>query len=66
MAYNGILQVVIDKTSKKVLRFGFCDFENDGSFDNGNETIIKKYKVFEFEIYEKDWFWDGENFGYES
>jgi len=37
------MQVVLQKSDNKVLRFGYCDFENDGSFDSENEKIIEKY-----------------------
>jgi hypothetical protein len=40
-------QVVIDKTTKDVKRFGYCDFENDGSFDSETEEIIEHYFVFD-------------------
>jgi hypothetical protein len=42
MAYNNIMQFVIDKTSKELLRFGNCDFANDGQFNSGTEEIIEK------------------------
>jgi hypothetical protein len=29
-----IRNIVINKTSKKVLKHGLCDFENDGQFDS--------------------------------
>ena len=30
---------VIETSSGDLLRAGYCDFENDGSFDSGSETI---------------------------
>lgn len=40
-------RVVIDKTTKDVKRYGYCDFENDGSFDSGTEEIVEHYFVFD-------------------
>jgi len=34
MSYN----CIIDTATGDLLRAGFCDFINDGSFDSGNET----------------------------
>ena len=48
-------QNVIDKTTKVVKRWGFCDFENDGSFDADTEEIIEKAFVFDPEIDEAEW-----------
>lgn len=58
MSYNGIKQVVIDKTNNQVLRWGYCDFENDGSFDGSNEEIIENDFNFQPDIDQQDWFWD--------
>lgn len=49
---------VIHKTTKKVLRFGFTDFENDGSFDSINEEIIEKYFTFKPSLRYQDWFYN--------
>jgi hypothetical protein len=60
-------QIVIDKETKKVLRFGHCDFENDGSFDSDTEQIIEQNfrfspGLYNFETGETtDWFYDEEN-----
>ena len=60
-------QIVIDKTSKKVLRFGCCDFENDGSFDSDTEQIIEQNFRFSPGLYNfatdamTDWYYDEEN-----
>lgn len=40
-------ETVIDKTSKEVKRYGYCDFLNDGSFDSDTEEIIDGF--FEFD-----------------
>ena len=34
MTFNG----VIETSTGNLLRAGFCDFENDGTFDSGTET----------------------------
>lgn len=31
---------VLNKTTKQVLRWGFCDFANDGKFNSITEEII--------------------------
>ena len=41
MECHWIRQVVIDKFTLEVKRHGFCDFENDGSFDPSTEDIIE-------------------------
>jgi hypothetical protein len=56
-----IMQTVINKETKKVLRYGYCDFEHDGSFDSENEEIIEKEWIFEKELQEVDYYWDAEN-----
>lgn len=53
-------QNVIDKTTKVVKRWGFCDFENDGSFDENTEEIIVKNFLFDPDIDETTWLWDSE------
>lgn len=35
--------IVLDKVTKEVLRYGYADFENDGTFDGANEEIITKH-----------------------
>jgi len=51
-------QNVIDKTTKVVKRWGFCDFENDGSFDSNTEEIIEMAFLFDPDIDEMTWLWD--------
>ena len=51
-------QFVIDKTTKKVLRFGFCDFANDGSFTSGTEEIIENNGILLPPLEEQDWYWN--------
>lgn len=41
-----IQQIVINTVTKKVLRRGYCDFENDGSFNAEKESIIEKEFLF--------------------
>lgn len=53
-----IRQVVIDKVSKQVKRHGFCNFENDGSFNSETEEIIEKDFIFNPDIDEQDWYWN--------
>ena len=58
-----IQKVVIDKNTKIVKRWGYCDFENDGSFDPDTEEIIEKnfdFKPSPFEVVV--WTWNGETF----
>ena len=57
-----IKQVVIDKTTGKVKRWGFCEFRDDGSFDPDTEEIIETEFDFEPDIDEQDWYWNGETF----
>ena len=63
-----IKQVVINKTTKKVLRWGYCDFTNDGSFDSVTEEVIEKDFIFDPPLYDMftdvttEWYWDGETF----
>lgn len=57
------MRVVIDKKTKKVLRYGYCDFESDGSFDAANEEIVEPGTfVFDPPIDVQDWVWDGRSF----
>ena len=41
-----------------VERFGYCDFENDGSFDADNEQIIEREFIFDPDIRSEDWEYD--------
>ena len=60
-------QIVIDKETKQVLRFGHCDFENDGSFDSDTEQIIEQNFRFSPGLYNfatdatNAWYYDEEN-----
>ena len=62
-----VKQIVINKETKKVLRFGCCDFENDGSFDSDIEQIIEQNFRFSPGMYSfatdetTDWFYDEAN-----
>jgi len=55
-----IRQVVIRKNDNKVLRHGFCDFENDGSFNSEIEEIIEKDFTFNPDIDDQGWYWHPE------
>lgn len=35
-----MIQGVIDTNTGELLRFGRCDFVNDGSFDPQNESVV--------------------------
>jgi hypothetical protein len=48
-------QVVISITSQKVLRWGYCDFEHDGTFDPVTEEILEN--DFELDV-NYEWTWD--------
>jgi len=50
-----IQQNVIDKTTGIVKRWGFCDFEHDGTFDADTEDIITMRFVFDPPIDEQAW-----------
>lgn len=54
-------QNVINKTTKQVLRFGFCDFQNDGSFDAVNESVIISNKPVAL-----DWYWHEETLDFKE
>ena len=56
------MESVIDKTSKKVKRYGYCDFANDGSFNPTTEEIISKDFFFAPDIDQQDWYWNGTTF----
>jgi hypothetical protein len=43
-----------------VLRYGFCDFENDGSYNAANEQIIESAFVFSPPARVQDWKYDSE------
>lgn len=51
---------VIDKTTKQVKRFGFCDFLNDDVFDGLTEEIIENESILDPPIDETVWYWNGE------
>ena len=63
-----IKQVVINKTTKKVLRWGYCDFTNDGMLDPDTEEVIEKDFIFDPPLSDMytgvttEWYWDGETF----
>jgi hypothetical protein len=62
MAYNGVKQIVIDSTTKEVKRFGYCDMENDGQFNDGTETMIENDFIFDPPISQKVWTWNDTTF----
>ena len=49
-----------------VLRYGYCDFENDGTFDAVSQKVIAKEFTFNPEITTQDWYWDGSAFQEEA
>ena len=49
-------QFVIDKITKQVLRYGFCDFTNDGNFLSEIEEIVESNAVLEGD--ETPWYWN--------
>ena len=53
---------VIDKTTKQVKRWGYCDFTQDGSFDTNTEEQIIHDFVFDPDIDETNWYWNGSTF----
>jgi hypothetical protein len=53
-------QVVIANSTQYVLRHGYCDFENDGSFDSETETILTTPVVFDPPISRQTWAWVSE------
>ncbi len=57
-----IRQSVYLKTTKKVLRTGYCDFENDGSYNQATENI----EILDFDFNPccdvQDWYWNGSTF----
>lgn len=55
-----IKQIVIDKITKEVKRWGYCDFSNDGSFDEFTEEIIEKDFLFLSEYSDIIWYYDTE------
>ena len=62
MAYNGIQQVIIDSSTNIAKRSGYCDMENDGSFDLNTEAIVEKDFEFNPPIDKTEWTWDGDTF----
>ena len=50
-----IKQFVIDSTSKKVKRWGYCDFSADGSFDAATEQVIEKEVALSPS---QNWYWN--------
>jgi len=61
-------QYVVDKTTKKLKRYGNCDFENDGSFNSGTEEIVDLPNDGFFidkthpDMDEQDYYWNGSTF----
>lgn len=52
------MQFVIDQTTKKLKRYGACDFANDGSFDTATEQIIESDVVLTAPLEDQAWFWN--------
>tara|TARA_Y100000310_G_C20044575_1_gene517733 strand:+ start:162 stop:374 length:213 start_codon:yes stop_codon:yes gene_type:complete len=63
-----IRRIIIDKSTRRVLRHGFCDFENDGSFDPAAEEVVSLDFVFDppcedpYNDTTTAWYWDGSTF----
>ncbi len=55
-------QVVIEKTTGKVLRWGYCDFASEDIFNPDAEEIITTDFSFSPDIDEVAWRWNGELF----
>jgi hypothetical protein len=53
-------RVVISNSTQYVLRHGYCDFTNDGSFDSENETVLTTPVVFDPPIRRQTWAWVSE------
>lgn len=49
------LKVVIDKITKRVKRFGYCDFASLPNFDSSAEEVIEKDFLFDPPLLEKVW-----------
>lgn len=52
-------KIVIDKTTKRVKRYGFCNFENDAQFDPNTEEIIVSDFFFDELPSKVVWIWNG-------
>ena len=50
-------QVVIAKSTQYVLRHGYCDFADDGSYNSETETILTTPVVFDPPISRQTWAW---------
>ena len=55
-------EIIIEKTTGKVLRWGYCDFANDDMFNPDVEEIILSDFVFPPGIDEQIWYWNGTTF----
>jgi len=51
-------KIVIDKITKKVKRWGYCDFGSDGQLDLNTEELIEIDNGVEMDTDEKDWYWN--------
>jgi len=52
------MNVVIDKDTNQVKRFGNVDFENDGQFDSETEEMLTTDFMFDESVHEREWFWN--------
>lgn len=65
---DDVQQVVIMTLTGVVLRAGFCDFENDGTFNPSAETILKEdidylgRVIFDPPPPDVVWIWNGSEF----
>jgi hypothetical protein len=50
-------RVVIANDTQYVLRYGYCDFANDGSYNSETETILTTPVVFDPPISRQTWAW---------
>ena len=51
-------QNVIDNSSKKLKRFGYTNFLNDGTFDATTESIVELYRLFDPPLTIQDYYWN--------
>ena len=49
---------VIDKITKKVLRYGFVDFSTEAVFNPVTEEMIYQCCVLLLRFHEQDWYWN--------
>ena len=54
-------EYVINQTTKRLLRYGYSDFEHDGQFDGSTEEIITDPQDRSPNIEDGTFYWDGTN-----